>query len=87
MPTINWPEISARLPSERTPEAKAQRMQLFERFDPNGNGYLSLAEVDKGVRDVLELDGVYNCKPAIMRAFQAAKGKSTLAARGCVSSL
>ena len=22
---------------------------MFNRFDPNGNGYLSLAEVDKGV--------------------------------------
>lgn len=30
------------------------RVKLFNQFDPNGNGYLSLAEVDKGVRDVLQ---------------------------------
>ena len=76
MSSINWEEISAKLPSGKTPELKQKRKELFQRFDPNGNGYLSLAEVDKGVRDVLELDGVFNCKPAIMRAFQAAKGKT-----------
>lgn len=71
---MNWTEIKEKLPSEITPEAKAKRSKLFDQFDPNGNGYLSLAEVDKGVRDVLCLEGVYNCKPAIMRAFNAAKG-------------
>ena len=49
-------------------------MAMFERFDPNGNGYLSLAEVDKGLHESLGLEGVYNCKPAIIRAFNAAKG-------------
>merc|ERR1712107_527609 len=33
----------------------------------------SLAEIDKGIRDVLKLDAVFDCKPAIMRAFQAAR--------------
>jgi hypothetical protein len=71
---INWPEVTAKLPSGRSDEEKANRKELFKRFDPNGNGYLSLAEVDKGVRDVLGLDEVFNCKPAVMRAFQASKG-------------
>ena len=39
-----------------------------------GNGYLSLAEVDKGLHETCGLDGVYSCKPAIIRAFNAAKG-------------
>ena len=39
----------------------------------NGNGYLSLAEVDKGIRDVLRSDHLFDAKPAIMRAFQYAK--------------
>jgi len=43
------------------------------KFDPNGNGYLSLAEIDKGIRDVLGLDQLYNCKPAIIRAYNAAR--------------
>eukprot|EP00242_Pyramimonas_sp_CCMP2087_P015564 CAMPEP_0198201364 /NCGR_PEP_ID=MMETSP1445-20131203/4158_1 /TAXON_ID=36898 /ORGANISM="Pyramimonas sp., Strain CCMP2087" /LENGTH=177 /DNA_ID=CAMNT_0043871665 /DNA_START=97 /DNA_END=630 /DNA_ORIENTATION=- len=71
---INWPEVTAKLPSGRSDEEKAKRKELFKQFDPNGNGYLSLAEVDKGVRDVLGLDDVFNCKPAVMRAFQASKG-------------
>jgi hypothetical protein len=29
---------------------------MFKLFDPNSNGYLSLAEVDKGIRDVLCID-------------------------------
>lgn len=75
---MKWTEIQAKLPSDKTPEAKAVRSKLFDQFDPNGNGYLSLAEVDKGVRDVLGLEDVYEAKPAIMRAFSAAKnaGKS-----------
>merc|ERR1712122_139469 len=46
---------------------------MFRTFDPNGNKILSLAEVDKAVRDVLKLDEVFDAKPAIMRAFQIAK--------------
>ena len=43
--TIDWAEINAKLPYQRTDEAKAKRKELFTQFDPNGNGYLSLAEV------------------------------------------
>eukprot|EP01065_Artemidia_motanka_P040122 TRINITY_DN4974_c1_g3_i5.p1 TRINITY_DN4974_c1_g3~~TRINITY_DN4974_c1_g3_i5.p1 ORF type:complete len:546 (+),score=178.43 TRINITY_DN4974_c1_g3_i5:53-1690(+) len=45
------------------------RKKLFERLDPNGNGTLSLAELDKGV---VELWPQFNHKPAIMRAYKAA---------------
>ena len=72
--SIDWDLIREKLPSERTPEAKAKRVELFNEFDPNGNGYLSLAEVDKGCRDVLQLYEIFECKKVIMRAFQAAKG-------------
>ena len=47
---------------------------LFERIDPNGNGMLSLAELDKGV---LELWPDFNNKPAIMRAYKAADANGT----------
>jgi len=73
MADIDWAAITAKLPSEKTPEAKAHRKKMFNEFDPNGNGILSLAEVDKAVRDVLQLDAVFDAKPAIMRAFQIAK--------------
>ena len=57
--------------------SQAKRDELFSLFDPNGNKYISLAEVDKGLRDILHLDEVFDCKPAIMRAFQAAKDVNT----------
>jgi len=45
MAAIDWDEINAKLPFERTDEDKAKRKELFKQFDPNENGYLSLAEV------------------------------------------
>lgn len=44
-------------------------------FDVNGNGYLSLAEVDKGVRDVIQLPELFELKPVLIRAFTAARTK------------
>jgi Ca2+-binding EF-hand superfamily protein len=82
---VDWAAMRAKLPMEKTAEQKAQRADLFMQFDPNGNGYLSLAEVDKGCRDVLGLYDVFEAKPVIMRAFQAAKGandKKGKASRG-----
>lgn len=38
-------------------------------MDMNGNGYLSLAEVDKGMRDVIRLPTLFELKPVLMRAF------------------
>ena len=70
---INWAEIREKLPYGRDPATKAKRDKIWSYIDVNGNGYVSLAEVDKGLRDVLQLDSVFNCKKAIMRAFQASK--------------
>ena len=39
----------------------------------NGNKYLSLAECDKGLRDVVRLPTIFDTKPVIMRAFTSAK--------------
>ena len=45
MADIDWTSINEKLPYQRTEEQKAKRRELFKQFDPNGNGYLSLAEV------------------------------------------
>jgi len=76
--SIDWTALNAKLPTERTGEAKVKRKDLFRQMDA-GNGILSLAEVDKGIRDVLKIDEIFDAKPAIMRAFQIAKkrGKSS----------
>lgn len=39
----------------------------------NNNGLLSLAELDKGMRDVIKLPCLFKLKPVLMRAFTAAK--------------
>ena len=49
------------------------RQEYWKGFDNNGNGYVSLAETEKGIRDVIKLDNLFDAKPAIMRAFQFAK--------------
>ena len=69
----DWRALAAKLPTGKGAAERKARMDMFSDFDPNGNGYLSLAEVDKGVNDVLRCEKIFNAKPAIMRAFQAAK--------------
>lgn len=71
---IDWDAIHDKLPTATSDEDKARRKQMFKDFD-NGNGILSLAEVDGAVRSVLMIDEVFDAKPAIMRAFKMAKGK------------
>ena len=44
-------------------------------MDVNGNGLLSLAEIDKGMRDVIQIPTLFDIKPVLMRAFQAARRK------------
>ena len=70
---IDWALIREQLPFEKTPEHRARRDQLWPQIDVNANGLVSLAELDKGLRDVLRCYQIYNCKPAIIRAFTAAK--------------
>ena len=49
-------EWAGKLPIGRSESDQARRNELFKQFDPNGNGFLSLAEVDKGVHDILGLE-------------------------------
>ena len=70
---IDWAALSAKLPTSKSEEDKAKRKQLFRAIDGNGNGYLSLAELDNGVRDILQCHEIFEAKPAINRAFHAAK--------------
>lgn len=68
--------LRAKLPWAKTPEEKEKRTELFKAFDPNSNGYLSLAEVDKGLCEIIadDLEGQrFEAKPAIIKAFNAAK--------------
>jgi hypothetical protein len=72
-------EKAAQIPIGSTSEDIAARKKIFREFDVNGNNWLSLAEIDKGLRDVLEMPELFDTKPVIMRAYQASlkKVKST----------
>lgn len=78
---IDWAGLKAKLPTERTSDLQEKRRALFESFDPNGNGYLSLAEVDKGLTE-LGVTPDPLPKKVIMRAFQAAKGAHAASTNG-----
>ena len=70
-----WQELQEKLPWRNNDQDKFVRDQIWSVFDMNGNGYLSLAEVDKGMRDVIQLPALFKAKPVLMRAFTAAKTK------------
>ena len=71
----DWDKLIARLPVKKTKEDRQKRREYWKSIDINGNNYVSLAELDKGVRDVLNLPGIFSLKKVLMRAYQAAKTK------------
>eukprot|EP00697_Spironema_sp_BW2_P007181 gnl/Spiro4/21404_TR10468_c0_g1_i1.p1 gnl/Spiro4/21404_TR10468_c0_g1~~gnl/Spiro4/21404_TR10468_c0_g1_i1.p1 ORF type:complete len:207 (-),score=67.53 gnl/Spiro4/21404_TR10468_c0_g1_i1:98-688(-) len=73
---IDWAALKSALPVDATPADQQRRFQMFKSFDTDGTKLLSLAKLDMGIRDVLQMDAVFDCKPAIMRAYQAAKHHS-----------
>ena len=73
--TIDWDAIREALPIRKNAEDYQARSKLWQGVDINGNGYVSLAELDKGLRDVMAQEDLFDCKPAIIRAHQAAKNK------------
>jgi hypothetical protein len=38
-------------------------------MDVNSNGYLSLAEIDKGMRDIIKVPILFELKPVLIRAY------------------
>mmetsp|Transcript_34775 Transcript_34775/g.58875 ORF Transcript_34775/g.58875 Transcript_34775/m.58875 type:complete len:342 (-) Transcript_34775:267-1292(-) len=50
---IDWELFDAKLPCDRSEASQKTRAKLFAVFDPNGNGLISLAEIEKGLMEVL----------------------------------
>lgn len=74
MSMVDKNALFAQLPIGRDSASNDARQALFSKFDPNGNGILSLAELDRGLKVVLlQVDGIEDCTPAINRAFHAAR--------------
>ena len=73
--SVDWAAIKKALPILKNHEHFEERNRIWEGIDVNGNGYVSLAELDKGLRDNIGNVDLFDCKPAIIRAHQAAKNK------------
>eukprot|EP00088_Acartia_fossae_P000032 TRINITY_DN10009_c0_g1_i1.p1 TRINITY_DN10009_c0_g1~~TRINITY_DN10009_c0_g1_i1.p1 ORF type:complete len:243 (-),score=68.67 TRINITY_DN10009_c0_g1_i1:75-773(-) len=74
--SIDWESINASLPFEKNEDEYEQRKALWDGIDVNGNGFLSLAEISKGIRDVIGVDELFDCTPAINRAFHYSKNRT-----------
>ena len=72
-PKIDWEAFTARLPIGRDTATSLKRSAMFDKFDVNGNGFLSLAEIEHGVNETLGFDSKNAVKPVVMRAFAAAR--------------
>lgn len=72
---FDWEKLFTKLPVKKNSEERKRRKEMFSAIDMNGNGFCSLAEIDRGIQDVLLLPEIFKCKKPIMRAFQAAKTK------------
>ena len=70
-----WAELKEKLPYAKTDFDKEKRLKQWRAIDVNGNGLLSLAEIDKGMRDVIQLPSLFTLKPVLIRAFTIAKTK------------
>ena len=74
---VDWLGIKERLGTGETEEDENLRKKLWYDFDPNGNGFVSLAEADLAV---LRMGGpmkiVYHSKKALIMAFNKAKTSS-----------
>lgn len=57
-------------------DAYQKRMKQFRAMDVNGNGYLSLAEIDLGMKTVVGIPQLFETKPVLIRAYNAAKNKA-----------
>lgn len=75
-----WRLLKDKLPWGTDPESKLERKKLWSRMDSNGNGYLSLAEVDKCFQSYLP--EVFSLKPVLIRAFNTAKTKAKAKNKG-----
>jgi hypothetical protein len=73
-----WDALSKRLPTGKTAEDDRKRRALFKSMDTNGNGFLSLAEVERGIMWCLGsgIDDLFKAKPVLLRAFNAVKSIS-----------
>ena len=73
--SVDWDSIRKALPFRKTPEEFERRNQMWQAVDYNGNGYVSLAELDKFLNESMGHPDLFDSKPVIIRAYMAARDK------------
>jgi len=68
-------KMQGKLKWQKTEEEEAYRNELFGLMDVNHNRYISLAELDKALPNLMDCVALFNAKPVIIRAFLAATGR------------
>jgi hypothetical protein len=72
--SIDWEGIKEKMPFHKDNIDDKKFNELMKIFDVNGNGYLSLAELDKGLQAMGPvMEPVYKAKKPVMMAYQKAK--------------
>ena len=69
-----WAELAAKIPWHTTYEELKKRDKIWTSMDTNGNGLITLDELEAGVKK-LGLPALFDLKPVLQRAFNAAKNK------------
>jgi Ca2+-binding EF-hand superfamily protein len=82
---VDWAALTAALPVGKDEESTGRRKKLFEKFDGNSNGTLSVSEIDASMRSIIkqtfggllqksaQLSWQASWKKVIMRAFQTSR--------------
>ncbi len=73
LPLKLFEKIAKRLPCKFTPHDKAEREALWELLDDNHNGELTYEELTKGLREYVRIPELYDLRPVLIKAFNAAK--------------
>ena len=73
--SVDWDAIRKALPFRKTPEEYERRNEMWNVLDVNGNGYVSLAELDKFLNESMGNPDLFDSKPVIIRAYKAARYK------------
>jgi len=81
---VDWEAVDKKIPVAATPDGRAARAKLFLSFDPNGNGLLSLTEVNGGLPTLVSGMGlnIKDFRPAIKCAFALARNAAPDEAMG-----
>ena len=66
-------DISKCLPDKPSKMTSQEADELFDKIDINKNGYASLAEIDKGLKEILHIPSIPGLHTMMLKAFELAR--------------